>query len=350
MTQVKRVGRLRKMANSTEDWALDLVKYVSANIENHSSHKIRFGSLGISLLLPNEIPVSLEILDSLILDNELDSNYEIILWECADASLIKEVTKQRMPLDQGGQQRLSENTSVCLDQHMDGVYIFDRANKKILIWVPNYENFPFWAKATPFRIPFSWIAAERNGEMIHCAAIEIDGQGILLAGNGGRGKTTTALNAALHGSKILGEDFILYMDDQIYAVYLKAKAHHGEHLLQLIDKGLNCPPEIVGQKTIIPLVNQPFEMILEFKPISIYFPGVFPDDGINEIVSISKAMALREFAAPSFIGLQGIGSASLTTHSKLVRNVETWSLPMTGELDVDFARLTSHVTKVSNSK
>ena len=350
MTQLKLAGPSRKMVNSTEAWALDLVKYVSENIDRHSIHKIRLGTLGISLYLPSESPVSLEILDSLIQDDELQTDYEIIFWECSDATLVKEVTKQRMPLDQGGQQRLSENTSVCLDQHLDGVYIFDRANTKILIWLPSYESFPFWAKATPFRIPFSWIAAELNGEMIHCAAIEIDGEGILLAGDGGRGKTTTALNAALHGCKILGEDFILYMNDRIYAVYLKAKAHHGEHLMQLISKGLKCPSEIAGQKTIIPLVNQPFEMVFEFKPTSLYFPRVFPDDGINEIVSISKAMALREFAAPSFIGLQGIGSASLSTHSKLVRSVETWSLPMTGKLDEDFARLKDHVAKVSKTK
>ena len=350
MTQLKRAGRLRKMAESSEAWALDLVKYVSANIENHSSHKIRFGSLGVSLLLPSKSSVSIEILDSLIIDNELDTNFEIIFWACSDSALVKKVTNQRMPLDQGGQQRLSENTSVCLDQHLDGVYIFDRANKKILIWVPDYESFPFWAKATPFRIPFSWIAAEQNGEMIHCAAIEISGEGILLAGDGGRGKSTTALNAALHGCKILGEDFILYMNNRIYAVYLKAKAHHGEHLLHLISKGLKCPPEIVGQKTIIPLFNQPFEMVFEFKASSLYFPRVFPDDEINEIASISKAMALREFAAPSFIGLQGIGSESLLTHSKLVRSVGTWSLPLTGKLDDDFARLKDHVAKVSKSK
>ena len=350
MTQARKVGPLSKMVKTSEAWALDLIKYVSANIDTHSSHKIRLGTLGISLLLPKENSVSVEILDSLIEDNDLETDYEIIFWECSDPTLIREITKQSIPLDQGGQSRISGNISVCFDQHMEGVYIFNRADKKLLIWVPTYESFPYWAKASPFRIPFSWLAAEHKGEMIHCAALEISGQGILLAGHGGRGKSTTALNGALHGCKILGEDFILYLNDQIYAVYLKAKAHHGAHLLNLISKGLCCPPPVTGQKTIIPLFNQPFEMILEFKPTSLYFPGIFPDDGINEITSISKAMALREFAVPSFFGLQGISPESLMTHSKLVRSVETWSLPMTGELDKDFARLKNHVEQVSVSK
>ena len=347
MTRVKRAGLLRKMANSSEVWALNLVKYVFENNRAHSSYKIRLGTIGISLMLPNQSSVSLEILNSLIQDDSLESNYEIMFWECKDPTLIEKVTKQVMPVAKSGQQNLSENTSVCIDQHMDGVYIFDRARRRILIWVPTYESFPFWAKATPFRIPFSWIAAEHGGEMIHCAAIEINGQGILLAGNGGRGKTTTALNAALHGCKILGEDFILYINNEIYAVYLKAKAHHGEHLLNLISKGLKCPPQIPDQKTIIPLMGQPFEMITDFKPSGLYFPGIFPNDGAKEIVSISKSVALREFATPSFIGLQGIGSASLRTHSELVRSIETWSLPMTGELDDDFLRLKNHVERVS---
>jgi hypothetical protein len=335
------------MADTSEVWALNLVKYVFEDTEAHSSFKIRFGTVGISLLLPNESPVSSEIIDSLIQDDLLESSYEVMFWECKDPTLVEKITNQAIPLTKSGQQDLSENTSVCIDKHMDGLYIFDRANRRILIWVPTYESFPFWAKATPFRIPFSWIAAEHGGEMIHCAAIDIDGQGILLAGNGGRGKTTTALNAALHGCKILGEDFILYMNNAISSVYLKAKAHHGEHLLNLISKGLKCPPQILGQKTIIPLMGQPFEMITEFKPSGLYFPGIFPNDATNEIVSIPKSVALREFAAPSFIGLQGIGSASLRTHSELVRSVETWTLPMTGNLDEDFARLKNQVESVS---
>ena len=347
MTRVKKVGPLRKMADTSEVWALNLVKYVFEDTKAHSSFKIRFGTVGISLLLPNESPVSLEIIDSLIQDDLLEYSYEVMFWECKHPTLVEKITNQSIPLTKSGQQDLSENTSVCIDKHMDGLYIFDRANRRILIWVPTYESFPFWAKATPFRIPFSWIAAEHGGEMIHCAAIDIDGQGILLAGNGGRGKTTTALNAALHGCKILGEDFILYMNNAIYSVYLKAKAHHGEHLLNLISKGLKCPPQILGQKTIIPLMGQPFEMITEFKPSGLYFPGIFPNDSTNEIVSIPKSVALREFAAPSFIGLQGIGSASLRTHSELVRSVETWSLPMTGNLDEDFARFKNHVERVS---
>jgi hypothetical protein len=226
---------------------------------------------------------------------------------------------------------------------MDSIYIIDRLNHRLLVWVPSYESFPYWAKATPFRIPFSWIALENNGEMVHSAAIELDGYGVLFAGNGGRGKTTTALNAALEGAKILGEDFILYMNGSVFAVYTNAKIHPGTHLDYLISKGLQVPTAIANQKSIVKLHDQPFLMVKNFEPAILYFPGIPDTVSPNEIVKISKATALREFAGPSFIGLQGAGAQSMSWHANLVRTLDTWSLPMTGQLDQDLARMRRHL-------
>ena len=331
------------VTSQIEDWALALMEYVFGQKASFTPHLIQFGNKGVLLHLPTGHPISCEIMDALFEAGDLDPVFELIFWECSVPDEIKSATKADVPHIPGGQHVLSDRTTICVDQHTDGLYVLDRVKKRILIWVPRYEKFPFWAKATPFRIPFSWVASENDGEMIHCAGIELDGHGILLAGNGGRGKTTTAINAALHGAKILGEDFILYMKDSVFAVYTKAKIHPGIHLDHLMGKGLQAPSAIPNQKTIVNLRNQPFSMVETFRPTILYFPGIPGLDTATEIVRISKALALREFAGPSFIGLQGAGAHSLEQHSKLVRTIDTWSLPMTGQLDLDIAKMKTHL-------
>lgn len=329
--------------SKVEDWALALLDYAFSQKDNFTQHKIQFGNVGLTLHLPTEDPISIEILDSLIETEELESIFDLMFWECSDSPEILSSINLNTPSIPGGQHALSDRTIVCVDRHMNGLYIFDRTSKRVLIWVPSYQDFPFWARATPFRIPFSWIALENDGEMIHCAALEFEGHGVLLAGNGGRGKTTTAINAALDGARILGEDFVLYMKNSVYAIYTKAKIHPGIHLNHLTAKGLNAPAAIANQKTIVSLRDQPFSMITSFQPTILYFPGIPLAGKLTEIVKIPKGLALREFAGPSFVGLQGAGAKSLALHSKLVKSVDSWSLAMTGQLDHDLARMKKHL-------
>lgn len=334
---------MRQGNNQIEPWCLSLLEYVFDQKESFLPHKIQFGNKVLTLFLPAGNPITTEIIDSLIAGEDLPSTYELIFWECSDPQKILSATKMTTPFLLGGQNFLSDRTTVCVDQHMDSIYIIDRLNHRILVWVPSYESFPYWAKATPFRIPFSWIALENNGEMVHSAAIELDGHGVLFAGNSGRGKTTTVVNAALEGAKILGEDFILYMNDSVFAVYSKAKIHPGRHLDHLISKGLQVPAPIANQKSIVRLRNQLFSLVESFEPTILYFPGIPNDVSPTEIVKISKATALGEFAGPSFIGLQGASALSMSRHANLVRTLDTWSLPMTGQLDQDLARMRRHL-------
>ena len=334
---------MHQRTSQIELWSLALLEHVFDQKDSFSVHKIRFGNKALTLLLPSENPITTEIMGSLIVEKDLPSSFELIFWECSDPEEVFSATKIFTPLIPGGQHALSDRTTICVDQHMDSLYVIDRVNERILVWVPSYKSFPYWAKATPFRIPFSWIAAENNGEMVHSAAIEIEGHGVLLAGNSGRGKTTTAINSALEGAQILGEDFILYLDNSVFAVYSKAKIHPGTHLDHLISKGLQVPPPIANQKSIVNLQNQPFLMIKSFEPTILYFPGISDVDSPTDIVKISKARALREFAGPSFIGLQGAGAHSMSRHANLVRTLDTWSLPMTGQLDRDLALMRQHL-------
>jgi len=61
----------------------------------------------------------------------------------------------------------------------------------------------------PFAHAFGWLGAQRQTYVTHGAAIGRDGRGLLLAGCGGQGKSTTALVCAGAGWEFAGDDLMM---------------------------------------------------------------------------------------------------------------------------------------------
>jgi len=60
--------------------------------------------------------------------------------------------------------------------------------------------------ARPLHTLLSIVCADRGIDLVHAALVSLDGRGILIAGPGGSGKSTTALAAMLDGWDYLGDD------------------------------------------------------------------------------------------------------------------------------------------------
>ncbi len=75
--------------------------------------------------------------------------------------------------------------------------------------------------AHPLKSLFHLWAEHQGLLFIHCAAVQIQGRGILIGGVGGRGKSTLAVNALLHGHKFVGDDYLLLdqRQDLVYPIY-----------------------------------------------------------------------------------------------------------------------------------
>ena len=77
-----------------------------------------------------------------------------------------------------------------------------------VFWFRSADGLPYWAKASPMRNLLHWWLESRGCQLVHGAAVGIDGEGVLITGRGGLGKSTTAL-ACLHaGLQYLADDFL----------------------------------------------------------------------------------------------------------------------------------------------
>ena len=193
------------------------------------------------------------------------------------------------------------------DMHTDSLLAYDSQRKHSWVWYPDFDALPAWAIASPFRIPLSWFLNEHKMQMIHGAAVALDGRGILLTAPGGSGKSTTALMCALAGMDYLGDDYVVIDPQlrQIHMVYQTAKLFVPSLALlpQLEDAVINRD-KLDRDKGILFLDNADVTMSTSAALTAIVVPQV-DTASKTRLKSISPQDALLAVLPSTIVGLFG---------------------------------------------
>lgn len=101
-------------------------------------------------------------------------------------------------------------------------------NEKIaVVCAKSFEEIPAFEVACPLRAVFSWILQANQMTFMHVAAVGNQHQAVLIAGDSGAGKSTTAISCLEFGMDYLGDDVcaISLQDNfpQVFSVYSSAK-------------------------------------------------------------------------------------------------------------------------------
>lgn len=140
-----------------------------------------------------------------------DPELEILAWDSADGWLPPRPPWDFRKLAHCGAIAGLENERICVNYFGDHglLCLYDRQTRRALYWLPDAARLPFWEIAAPFRIVLHWWSQSFGGQMVHAAAVGRDGQGVLLAGRGGSGKSTTAIACVDSGMQYVGDDYVL---------------------------------------------------------------------------------------------------------------------------------------------
>ena len=119
----------------------------------------------------------------------------------------------------------NEAIRFAFDVETSSLITCDFVDDASYIWLPSIAQLPEWATAAPFRIVLSWLCNRHHMQIVHGAAVAIEGKAALLAGKGGLGKSTTALACALAGWTYLGDDYCAVEPaaGKVHMVYRTAK-------------------------------------------------------------------------------------------------------------------------------
>ncbi len=113
-----------------------------------------------------------------------------------------------------------------LDIHTKALHMFDREKGVALYWIRDAQTLPWWVKGSPLQLILHWWMRTKGHQLTHAAAVGYPHGGVLLAGKGGSGKSTTSLSCMKAGMQYASEDFCILSDVPncwVYSVYNSAK-------------------------------------------------------------------------------------------------------------------------------
>ena len=100
-----------------------------------------------------------------------------------------------------------------------GLAIADWRSRHAYVWVPSIEAVIAIERAAPFRWIIDGLAQRSSLMTMHAAAVGEGGVGLLIVGEGGRGKSTLALAAIGAGMEYLADDYCLVDAQPPYQAY-----------------------------------------------------------------------------------------------------------------------------------
>jgi hypothetical protein len=86
---------------------------------------------------------------------------------------------------------------------------FEGASATGLQTLPSALGIPPWEHGSPLRLFLHWAHAAAGRRLTHAATLALEGQGALIVGPSGSGKSGTTLAGLLHGLTSAGDDYVL---------------------------------------------------------------------------------------------------------------------------------------------
>ena len=88
-------------------------------------------------------------------------------------------------------------------------WMLDRQTRTAVAWMNDLDAVPLWDCIHPLRRLLHTWARGFGADLVHAGAVGIDGDGVLVVGPGGTGKSTTVLAAMQAGLSAVGDDYVL---------------------------------------------------------------------------------------------------------------------------------------------
>lgn len=101
------------------------------------------------------------------------------------------------------------NRIVAADPERGLWSIADIPARRGLYWVKDSATLPDWEPGAPFRLLLHILTQAAGLQLVHAAGLLVNGRGLLLAGPGGSGKSTTTFALMAKGAATVGEDFVV---------------------------------------------------------------------------------------------------------------------------------------------
>jgi hypothetical protein len=130
------------------------------------------------------------------------------LWDEAETSVSCRIGLNRDDLDLHPNLRKSADGRYASYQLQHSLVCLDIRSGLMVGYTSNAEELSLYERGRPLHVPLSLWHKSLNMPLVHAGLVSKNGRGLLLAGPGGSGKSTSAITSACAGFSYLSDDLI----------------------------------------------------------------------------------------------------------------------------------------------
>ncbi|MBI4317607.1 MAG: serine kinase [Chloroflexi bacterium] len=216
------------------------------------------------------------------------------------------------------------------------VSMLDTGKALGIFWVQNGACIPYYDASAPFRTILHWWFHSRSRQLIHGAAVGAPTGGVLIAGKGGSGKSTTALACLSSPLLYVGDDYVLLSQKdspRLHSLYNSAKlnadhVHRFPHLVPLISN----PDKLDAEKAVIFLQEHHPEKLLHSIPVRAIVLPKLSAHAETRLRPASPTASLLALAPSTIFQLPGAGQEVFQFLKNFVEQVPSYVLDLGSDL------------------
>jgi hypothetical protein len=224
--------------------------------------------------------------------------------------------------------------------------VLDTERSLAFYWIDDAAQIPHWELGAPFLSILSRWLETVNCHYLHAGAVGNRTGGVLLAGKGGSGKSTTALACLQSELLYASDDYCLVTGGSapyVYSLYNTAKLKGQEDFLRFphLSEKISNADRLHEEKAVIFLHQYYPEKIVAGFPIRAVLVPTITGRQETRLQPTTSAHALKALAPSTMFQLPGAGQGRFQTMVKLLKSVPCLTL----ELGSDIAAIPAVIAR-----
>lgn len=309
-------------------------------IEKHfalGGHVARLRFAGAAL-----IPIITPALEHLaVMGTDTPAELTIYLWDSASTGIQPPVSPWVLTgaAQRGGIIRQGDNDCTIFVPTGSGLLIaYHRPSQAAVVWTRTAHEVPIYEYAAPLRPLWHVWLRQWGQHLAHVGAIGTTQGGVLLAGVGGSGKSSTALLCISAGWHYCGDDFCSItvqtpFQFQVYSLYNTARinAQFAQKLARVSDLTRNAAIDDQGKAVVFLHRHFPQQIARNF-PIRAILAARVTGNSETQLKPITPGAALKALAPSTVFHLPAGRSEDFQAMAELVQRVPCYQLELGTDL------------------
>jgi hypothetical protein len=280
------------------------------------------------------------------------------LWDTATTGVVP----PRPPFDPAdyrryGQRAVAYDDSIAIMHTPDGETLcaYDKATRHGIFWTADAGRLSIYERAAPLQTLFHWAMAEFGWQIIHAAVVGTPRGGVLLVGNTGAGKSTTALSCLRQeGLQLLCDDKCLVRLKPVpeaFALFSsgKVKADMLERMPHLRSQVVGWDDSYKAGKGLVFLYPTYADRMVQMLPLkAIVLPAV-AHRAEATILPATSASAFRQLGPSTVIWLPGAEVENYRFTAELTRHLPCYRFELATDLQRNAETLVRLLAELEDS-